>query len=360
MLDRRSRAIFHSGPVSFSVLSDICVLCFYAVAAGLRVSHIRHTVHKLLAVLFVFNIVALCCWLGETLSYPETPRCNISIFGEVGGFGGEYYSSLAILIVLYRSLVLNHPPFSAFGEGCAIAIPFGAFLAGGLIVILSQAHAPDGTTCFAAAASTATILAMIIGLGFAFVASVILVAGILFFRMRRGANETPESLRVSGSGIMAVSSRSKDDANALSVRLVLYPVLMLLTGGLAVITASLAITSAAIVGEALLALSGIFNAIIFFGWDPTARKLAFGMLEIINSATGTGHPLPRPSSITTVNADGKLQHKRLSSFSGITALSIAESRAELINSRSQSTEPAPIALYVGKIIKPFLRWMTRP
>ncbi|KAJ3333013.1 hypothetical protein HDU93_008832 [Gonapodya sp. JEL0774] len=195
---------------------------------------------------------------------------------------------------------------------------------------------------------------MLIGLGVAFLLSAVLVSITLCLQTTRGSKDTPETFRVSDSGVMAVTSNIRDDANLLSRRLILYPTVMFLTGGLAVITGELyeIAPSAQIGGEIALMLSGFLNALFFFATDPTARKVARSLLEIIAKEEEIASP-QQDSPVTAA----ALPYKRMSLHPSDSTLESSGNVAS--HDQTTTVISSQWSFSVAKLAKPFLIWVSK-
>ncbi|KXS09847.1 hypothetical protein M427DRAFT_38272 [Gonapodya prolifera JEL478] len=328
-MDRQTRARYYAIPVSISVLADVTVMAFYAVAAGMRIQNLRRTLHRLIFAMFMFNAMALSSWLVQYLTAPATTGigCRVDLFFQVGGFGAENYSALLVCVVLFRSLVLNQPELTSLGEAVILSITTICFVLGGIVAafnggieVCEKSHADAEKQAFI----------MIIGLGFAFVVSMILVAITVISRTSRKTKDIPESLRVPEDGIMASSADVRKDANLLSVRLIMYPIIMFATGGLALIAMVAGSPAIQIVGEVALTLGGLLNALAFFTLDPTARKVSLLILQILNNDTDAG--LSGSTSFSST--------RPLSAFS---AAELHQKRILAVSPRSPAPPPLPSA-----------------
>ncbi|KXS17831.1 hypothetical protein M427DRAFT_133305 [Gonapodya prolifera JEL478] len=372
-MDRRANVGYLAIPVSLSVLADLSVVVFYAVAAGMGIRYLRSALHRLVAAVFIFNAMALSAWLLEKYSV-----CRVDLFFQVGGFSGEYYSVLLVCVLLFRSLVLNKDQLSPTRESIVLALTFAFFVSGGVAGMLTGGDICATTTTSSLGSSGRLTFGLVlgIGLGLALVLSIILVAAILISRTTRKSMDVPDTLRVPHEGSFVVGATAREDAKLLSVRLVMYPVIMLVTGGLAVVTSPVTTSVVPFIGAIALTLSGLLNALAFFTLDPAARKVSRAMLQLLSDEDGGRSrplsplsPVPRPTTAElqykristgtiemgrvpstggTVSPNATLRHDR--------ALSMVSTTTDL---QQQRVQGSVAATFVAKRTAWFLRWVAK-
>ncbi|KXS09841.1 hypothetical protein M427DRAFT_140336 [Gonapodya prolifera JEL478] len=368
-MDRRANAGYLAAPIAVSVLADLSVVLFYSVAAGTGIPYLRTALHKLVTAMFIFNAIALPAWLLEKFG-----NCRADIFFQVGGFAGEYYSVLLVCVVLFRSLVLNKRPLSRTGEIAILTLAFTCFTSGGIAGALL-----GGNSCQYSPTSTENetsrrpyVIFLGLGLGFALLLSALFVAVVLIFRTSRKSMDIPERLRVPHSGAMAVGANVRQDAELLSKRLVMYPIIMLVTGGVAVATATINDPTVATVGAIFLTLSGLINAVAFFALDPTARKVSTSLLQLLyEDDRGNGGPSkaqpPHQShykrmsdmSVVNVDVDGRAAGDgAVSPHSGRTTLRDRSNSVDA-GAHAHRGRGSSVALFVARRMRWFLRLVAR-
>ncbi|KXS15381.1 hypothetical protein M427DRAFT_32346 [Gonapodya prolifera JEL478] len=278
--DRHFRGLIFIPVFTFSILGDVLVLGLFGAAMRLRPSSLNHTIHKLLGVLFLSNLVASCAYTADFFVVPGSRDCDLAVFFTLAGYAGDYYATIAICILLFRSLVLNRPPPGFYGELLLVALPLVAIVFFGCATIGGAGINKDDFGCWYVDPLGATAITAMVGIGVAVFINLILVITISVRLSRSVSRRTYDGLRIAKGGIMAVNQRASDDVDVLSRRLVMYPVIILVTGGVAIISTSFGNHPVALFfGELALALGGLLNSVAFLFFDPTARKMCSGLIE---------------------------------------------------------------------------------
>ncbi|KAJ3316532.1 hypothetical protein HDU93_004400, partial [Gonapodya sp. JEL0774] len=203
MEGRRQKALMYIAPVIVSVIADAAVLIFYAVAAGYV---------QLMRLWFAFGMTGFTPIMLN-------PKMNIS-------------------------------PLSGAWAIAVISVPSCFAIAGGLAYSLAPDVTEGEVSCMSIIHSGPLSYVMMAFLGFAFVASLALSAAVAWSVQNRAEMDTelPDTMRVASMGIVAVSTSSKDNTSMLSRRLVMYPLIILVTGLAGVAMASLPFDVVRLVG----------------------------------------------------------------------------------------------------------------
>ncbi|KAJ3317447.1 hypothetical protein HDU93_004103, partial [Gonapodya sp. JEL0774] len=85
---------------------------------------LRHTLHPLMIMMFTFNLLGTAFFFAHYWVTPGSVGCGVDVFGIVFGYAGDYYSTVSVALLLFRSLVINRaaPVSSVWGLG-SLALP---------------------------------------------------------------------------------------------------------------------------------------------------------------------------------------------------------------------------------------------
>ncbi|KXS12644.1 hypothetical protein M427DRAFT_393801 [Gonapodya prolifera JEL478] len=194
-----------------------------------------------------------------------------------------------ICILLFSSLVLNIPSPSRTSEIVILLVPLVAAVGFGVATVGGVGTNPGDGGCFFREPLGAQALTVLIGAALPILINFVLAFVITARLSQRHTRMAAEHLRLKGTGILASNRRATDDVTELSRRLIMYPLLILLCGGTAIVATIFDdVPVLAFIGEIAITISGFANTIAFLVFDPTASKLAVAILE--ESHSGKGRP----------------------------------------------------------------------
>ncbi|KXS19030.1 hypothetical protein M427DRAFT_181488 [Gonapodya prolifera JEL478] len=104
---RGTRAVWIIPITILTIVGDYSVLLFYLVAYGARLSILRHPLHKMIIMMFVFNFIGAFLLYFVGFVNPESVGCKAGIFIIVGSVTGDYCAAFSICWMLFQSLVLQ-------------------------------------------------------------------------------------------------------------------------------------------------------------------------------------------------------------------------------------------------------------
>ncbi|KXS12643.1 hypothetical protein M427DRAFT_34649 [Gonapodya prolifera JEL478] len=282
--DRHFRGLIHLGALSASVIGNLIVLGLYTLAYSVKPELLRHTLHKLLIILFLGNLIGSACFAVSLFVDPESMGCKFSVLGFVGAFAAEYYSSLMICGLLCSSLVLNSRSPSRAGEIAMLLIPTLIGVGIAIATAGGTGRNPGDGGCFFREPLGPQALSVLIGAALPVLVNLVLVFIISVRLSRKSSRMAAEQLRVKGTGILATNKASSDYVAQLSQRLIMYPVLILLCGGTSIVSTIFTdIKIIAFIGEIAITIGGLANTVAFLAFDPSAAKLAGSILDAYKS-----------------------------------------------------------------------------
>ncbi|KAJ3330181.1 hypothetical protein HDU93_000525, partial [Gonapodya sp. JEL0774] len=214
----------------------------------------------------------------------------------------------------------------------------------------------------------------------------VLFSGIVIFsvqkRVKSDAYALSDNMRVPTLGMVAVGSTTQDDAGLLSRRLVLYPLIILVSGLMSFGMSAASSQTMKFIGIFVLGLGGVLNTLAFFSFDPSARKLAQAMLEILaehdkpkpyqrvfsptsidtlTSPTNPVHahhfdPKEVPGLVPTLSGTAGEPHARTTSPTSLSRVNFPHVSLDRAPARRQAMR---WALVVARGMRRFLRWVGR-
>ncbi|KXS20576.1 hypothetical protein M427DRAFT_378722 [Gonapodya prolifera JEL478] len=273
-------------PLCLSLLGDVAALSMYALAHGFKLPMLRHTLHTLMLLFFVGNMVGTSFFGAIHFTTPGTVQCSIVIAGGVGAFAVDYISTLAISILLFRSLVLNLRPSRKL-DIALITIPLSAMVVFGAGTLGSSTEQAENTVCWFSDPWGFHGKFVAAGIMSACISNGVLATCIIYKLLVRNTSipSIPDfRVPTATAGVMSgVGQTAREDSEIVSRRLVMYPLIVLACAGCSSVATITNSGYMMAVGEFLLLTSGTLNTLVFFLTDPSSRKIARGILEVLRA-----------------------------------------------------------------------------
>ncbi|KAJ3335534.1 hypothetical protein HDU93_005110 [Gonapodya sp. JEL0774] len=286
---RRLRAIWIIPVFALSSLGDLSVLLFYLIAFRAKLPVIQHPMHKLIALVFAFNLLGSAFLFSSFFVTAVSVNCQVSVFGLMFCLAGEYMALTCICGLLFASLVLGIRA-SGNSQKAVLVLPFLVALVFGMLTMNGTGPSSRDGACWFKDQLGWHAIAMYCGVG-AFIFSTSALVGSIVVSLRSREMGNTESLRMPSSVLGGVANTMHEDHQVLSRRLILYPIILAFCAACSVLSSVLGGRVGGVVGEQFLMAGGFLNSMAFFIADPSARKIAAGFLELasddeLNNARG--------------------------------------------------------------------------
>ncbi|KXS19067.1 hypothetical protein M427DRAFT_152603 [Gonapodya prolifera JEL478] len=205
------------------------------------------------------------------------------MFFTMVGYTGDYASSATIIILLFRSLVLNRGASGRDGERLALLHPFLWIVFISFSTLGSTGENPGGGDCWLKEKYGIAAWIINIGVAFVIILNLLLVLIIsLALTRSRGKLGDYDATRIPKAGMLSVSQKLRDDTDTLTKRLIMYPVIIVLVSGVGILANFLATPSTpqlTLFGEMMITSGGWLSALAFFAYDTSSRKIASALLR---------------------------------------------------------------------------------
>ncbi|KAJ3335183.1 hypothetical protein HDU93_006239, partial [Gonapodya sp. JEL0774] len=254
--DPRVQGAISLAPFTLTVIGDVLVLCLYGIAY------------------------------------------SASVFFALAGFAGDYSSSSTIITILYRSLVLNRKrPPGRIGDIIAFTFPLAWFFATGFSTLNGAGFNRSTRSCWLIQNGGFASVVLIVSVGFVIVYDTIVITLVAshFARNRAAVDLDSQAFRVvTGSTVLASNRKYTEDLDMMTKRLVLYPIVIIMSGGVGVIVHAVAnftqlrglyllggniCVLVSSVAEIMTLSAGWLSALTFIVFDTSSQKVARALLE---------------------------------------------------------------------------------